>query len=79
LAEAAASALHASMVAVEIALTDDGLVVWDVHPVAEFRQAVQIGDLSVAEALTQEIALRVSGAPTVTLAGEVPRGYALTA
>jgi [lysine-biosynthesis-protein LysW]--L-2-aminoadipate ligase len=79
LAEAAANALHASLVAVEITLTDDGLVVWDVHPVAEFRQAVQIGDLSVADAITQEIALRVTLAPSAAMAGEVPRDYALSA
>jgi [lysine-biosynthesis-protein LysW]--L-2-aminoadipate ligase len=79
LAEAAASALRASFVAVDIVLTDEGLVVWDVLPVAEFRQSVQLGDLSVADALAQEIALRVTLAPSVALAGEVPRGYAISA
>lgn len=79
LAEAAASALRASLVAVEITLTDEGLVVWDVQPVADFRQATQIGDLTVAEAITQEIALRVTLAPSAKLAEEVPLGYALSA
>ena len=79
LAEAAANALSASLVAVEIAMTDEGLVVWDVHPVADFRQAVQIGDLIHGRCRDPGIALRVTLAPSPRPGGEVPRGYALSA
>ncbi len=79
LAEAASAALGASLVAVEIAMTAEGLVVWDVFPAADFRRAQQVGDVSMGEAIAQEVAMRVTAAPAVTLAREVPLGYALSA
>ena len=53
LAERVANALDASLVAVELADTEDGLVVWDVHPAADFRQATPVGGISVAEAIVR--------------------------
>lgn len=77
LAEAAASALRASLVAVEVAMTGEGLVVWDVHPAADFRRAQVLGDLTIGEAIAQQIALGVVTAPALT--EEVPLGYVLSA
>ena len=79
LAEAAASALGASLVAIEVAMTPEGLVVWDVRPVADFRKARQIGDLDMGEAIAQEVGMRVTTAPAVALSREVPIGFALSA
>jgi len=51
LAEAAAAALGAAFVGVEIALVGDAVVVWDVEAVPEFRHAAVLGRSTVAEAL----------------------------
>jgi hypothetical protein len=79
IAETAAEILGASLVSVEVAMTHEGLVVWDVKPVAEFRHAQQLGELSVAEAVARAVTLRLPATPAVALAGEVPHGYALSA
>ena len=50
-AEAAAEALGAAFVGIEVARTAAGVVVWDVQAVPEFRNAVPLGEASVAEAL----------------------------
>ena len=51
LAVAAASALSARSITVDIAWIDGQLVVWDVTAVADFRKATQIGTKSIGEAL----------------------------
>jgi glutathione synthase/RimK-type ligase-like ATP-grasp enzyme len=79
IAETAAEILGASLVSVEVAMTHEGLVVWDVKPVAEFRHAQQLGELSVAEAVARAVTVRLPATPAVALAGEVPHGYALSA
>jgi hypothetical protein len=50
-AAAAAVALGASVATVEMALTLDGPVVWDVLPVADFRAAISLAGRSVADAI----------------------------
>ncbi len=52
-AERAAQALDASLVAIELARTAQGDVVWDVHPVADFRSARPLGQETVAEAIAR--------------------------
>jgi [lysine-biosynthesis-protein LysW]--L-2-aminoadipate ligase len=54
-AEAAAAAVGAAVVGIEIAHTASGPVVWDVQPVPEFRDMLTVGRLSVADALTKMI------------------------
>jgi hypothetical protein len=66
LAERAARVLDASLVAVELAHTVAGLVVWDVHPVADFRQAAPVGGVSMAEAIVR---LAIGRAPLVDTNG----------
>ena len=77
LAEAAASALQAALVGVELANTDEGLIVWDIHPVADFRKAQLLGDRTIGEAIVAEVMLRAGIEPV--MAEEVPLGYALSA
>ena len=59
LAEQAAAVLKASVVGIEVALTGEGPVVWDVHPVPEFRHAVPIGAVTVAEAVAAAAVARL--------------------
>jgi hypothetical protein len=58
LAEAAAAALHAAVVGIEIAITPDGPVVWDVQAVPEFRTAALLGAVTVGGALAEMAAAR---------------------
>ena len=51
IAEQAARALRASLVAVELYQSEQGTVVWDVLPVSDFRQARLLGETSVAAAI----------------------------
>jgi [lysine-biosynthesis-protein LysW]--L-2-aminoadipate ligase len=60
LAEAAAQALDAAVIGVEIAQTAGGPVVWDTQPVPEFRDMLTVSDISVAEALAQCIMARAT-------------------
>ncbi|HEV2128512.1 MAG TPA: hypothetical protein VGR22_07840 [Thermomicrobiales bacterium] len=71
LAVAAAGALGAKAITVDIALADDQVVVWDVLAVADFRQATLVGSRSVSEAFA---ALIVSDdrVPTATTMEDVP-------
>ncbi len=89
LAERAARAIGASLVAIELAETASGSVVWDVLPVADFRQAEPVGETSVAAAIAA-LAMRVldrieaGGASRVadsqvTMAREGAYGFALSA
>nr|MBA2277230.1 hypothetical protein [Chloroflexia bacterium] len=61
LAERAARALGASVVAVEIARTASGPVVWDVRPIAEFRHARALSGDDVAGAIAQLATSRLAG------------------
>jgi hypothetical protein len=93
IAEAAAAALGAAVVGVDLVMTAAGPVVWDVDPVPEFRDAVSLGDDSVARAVAQLVVSRLlAGASVVTqlpldggvdvgvdLGREVTDGVALTA
>lgn len=70
LAEAAATALGAGFVAIEIAMTPRGPLVWDVQAVPEFRDARPLAEVSVATALAAAIMRRVGteqGAETAQL------------
>ena len=65
LAEAAAAALGASVIGVEIAVAAGEVVVWDTQAVPEFRAAAPLGRATVAEALAALAAgwLEAGGAP----------------
>lgn len=76
IAEQVARALQASMVTVELAQTGDGLVVWDVLPVSDFRQARPLGDVSVAEAIARLAIAQMQAAGQV---GEERHGFVLSA
>lgn len=53
IAERAACALDASLIAIELARTGQrgSTVVWDAHPVGDFRTARQLGEVTVAAAI----------------------------
>jgi len=83
-AEAAARALGASLIAVELARTDEGLVIWDVHPAPDFRLARLLGDRSVAEAVAAIVAAGPAAAASVVArtaerGGEARHGFAVSA
>jgi [lysine-biosynthesis-protein LysW]--L-2-aminoadipate ligase len=63
LAEAAADALGAAIAGIEIALTPVGFVVWDVQPVADFRNAAPLGTSTVAAAVASLAAGRLAARP----------------
>lgn len=79
LAEEATRALQASLVAIEIAVIGGNLVVWDVHPVHDFRQAHLTGSTTVAEAIAQTAVAHSRAAAASSTTGEVTREYALSA
>jgi [lysine-biosynthesis-protein LysW]--L-2-aminoadipate ligase len=53
LAERAALALDAAIIAVEVVNSQAGPVVWDVQPIAEFRRARALGEPRLAEAIAR--------------------------
>ena len=59
LAEVAAVALEADLLAIAIALDATGPVVWDVRPVPDFRQAMPLSELTVPAALVQAVERRL--------------------
>jgi [lysine-biosynthesis-protein LysW]--L-2-aminoadipate ligase len=63
LAEEAARVLRAELVAIEIAFAATQPLVWDVRPVPEFRQALPIRDVSVAQAIALAVEQRLATAP----------------
>ena len=69
LAEEAASALHAELIAVVVTL-GEAPVVWDTRPVPDFRHALPIGGLDVAAAIAQAVARRLETPIAATLPGE---------
>jgi [lysine-biosynthesis-protein LysW]--L-2-aminoadipate ligase len=62
LAEFAAHALNADLVAIVISLGTRDPVVWDARPVPEFRDAMPIGDLTVAQAIARAVERRLATA-----------------
>jgi [lysine-biosynthesis-protein LysW]--L-2-aminoadipate ligase len=58
LAEAAAATLGAVVAGVEIALTPAGPLLWDIHPVPEYRHAQPLGERTVAVALAEAAVVR---------------------
>jgi [lysine-biosynthesis-protein LysW]--L-2-aminoadipate ligase len=64
LAEDAARVLHAELIAVVIALGAEGAIVWDTQPVPEFRHALSLCEITVAEVIAHAVARRLDG-PTL--------------
>jgi hypothetical protein len=60
LAEAAARVLNADLVSIVLALGGQQPLVWDVQPVSEFRHALPIAGQSVAQAIAEAVALRLT-------------------
>jgi [lysine-biosynthesis-protein LysW]---L-2-aminoadipate ligase len=60
LAEEAARALNADLVAIIIAFGSAGAVVWDAQPVPDFRNAIPIAGLTVAQAIAQAVERRLA-------------------
>lgn len=92
IAEAAARALDAEIIGVELVKTADGPVVWDVQPVPDFRDATRLGTDSVVAAIVDLVKSHTFAAETlatqlaldaidvhVTLAREVTDGVVLSA
>lgn len=52
-AEHAADAVGASIVSVELARQNGSIVVWDLHPVSDFRQAQVLGSQSISTAIAE--------------------------
>jgi hypothetical protein len=59
LAEYAAGALNADLVAIVIALRSGGPVIWDARPVPDFRDAMPLGNLTVAQSIAQAVERRL--------------------
>jgi [lysine-biosynthesis-protein LysW]---L-2-aminoadipate ligase len=62
LAEESARALNADLVAIMIALSSTGCVVWDAQPVPDFRDAMPIANLTVAQTIAQAVERRLATA-----------------
>jgi glutathione synthase/RimK-type ligase-like ATP-grasp enzyme len=81
-AEAAANAVGASIVGIDLIATPSGPVVWDVNPVADFRDATPLGTFSVAAAIADLAARHVLTRATIvtqlSLDAEVELGTGLT-
>jgi [lysine-biosynthesis-protein LysW]---L-2-aminoadipate ligase len=63
LAEEAARVLRAELASIEIAFAATQPLVWDVRPVPEFRQALPIRDVSVAQAIALAVEQRLATTP----------------
>ena len=63
LAERAAGALNADLVAIIIALGPSGPLVWDARPVPDFRDTMPIADLTVAQAIARAVERRLATVP----------------
>jgi [lysine-biosynthesis-protein LysW]--L-2-aminoadipate ligase len=62
LAEHAARALSADLVAIVIALRSGNPVIWDARPVPDFRDAMPIGGLTVAQVIAHAVERRLKTA-----------------
>jgi [lysine-biosynthesis-protein LysW]--L-2-aminoadipate ligase len=81
LAEEAARALNADLVALIIALGSAEPVVWDVHPIPDFRHAMPVVGVTVAQAIAEAVERRLATTVPVFPAerGHVWTGYATRA
>lgn len=59
LAESVARVIGASLVSVELVRFESGTVVWDVHPVADFRSARLLETTTVADAIAELVKTRM--------------------
>jgi [lysine-biosynthesis-protein LysW]--L-2-aminoadipate ligase len=75
LAEEAARALNADLVALIIALGSTEPVVWDVHPIPEFRHAMPVAGVTFAQAIAEAVERRLA---TTASGFPAERGHALT-
>ena len=64
LAEEAARGLNAELVALVIALGSTEPVVWDARPVPDFRNAMPVAGLTVAQAIAEAVERRLSTSVT---------------
>ncbi len=60
LAVRAAAAIGAYLAAVELAVTEKGLVIWDIRPVTDFRAVTLLGDRGVPESIAR-LAIAMAG------------------
>lgn len=60
LAEHAAAALNAALVAIVIDVRSGTPVVWDARPVPDFRDAIPIGELTVAQVIARAVERRLT-------------------
>jgi [lysine-biosynthesis-protein LysW]---L-2-aminoadipate ligase len=75
LAEEATRALNADLVALIIALGSTEPVVWDVHPIPDFRHAMPVAGVTVAQAIAEAVERRLA---TSVPGFPAERGHALT-
>jgi len=78
LAEEAACALRADLIAVTIARIGSEPIVWDVHPAPDFRDAMPIAVLTVAEAVAHAVAQRLRTMDAASLAQDLGSWIAIT-
>lgn len=78
LAEEAARALRADLVAVSIARTGPEPIIWDVHPAPDFRDAMSIAVLTVAEAIAHTVAQRLRTMDAASLDQDLGSWIAIT-
>jgi glutathione synthase/RimK-type ligase-like ATP-grasp enzyme len=64
-AEAAACTLGASVIGINLIVTRDGPIVWDVDPIPDFRDAMPLGPVSAAEAIADLVARHVLSQATI--------------
>ena len=72
LAETTAHVLGAALAAITIVSTGSGLVVWDVQPVGEFRDARLLGETTMPAAIAALAAARVVARATAAVNGSAP-------
>jgi [lysine-biosynthesis-protein LysW]--L-2-aminoadipate ligase len=75
LAEEAARALNADLVALIIALGSAEPAVWDAHPIPDFRHAMPVAGVTVAQAIAEAVECRLA---TTVPGFTAERGHALT-
>jgi glutathione synthase/RimK-type ligase-like ATP-grasp enzyme len=78
LAEETARALRGDLVAVTIARLGSDPIVWDVQPAPEFRDAMPIGVLTVAEAVAHTVAQRLRTMDAASMAQDLGSWIAIT-
>lgn len=76
IAENTASVLGASLLGVKVVSSNQGLVVWDVNPVPDFRTLAAIGERSIATEIAANVAARLT---EIAAGPSVLNGHALLA